>query len=80
MHKQVMKNKKMGNCQSMFSKDEILIYDRLLQNEPFLNSGLNKKALDFICKGTYTGIHNNYGKFLDEKVGLQTGKWWKVLF
>ena len=29
---------------------------------------------------TYAGMHNNYGKFLDEKVGLQTSKWWKVLF
>ena len=68
----------MGNCQSMFSKDEILIYDRVLQNEPFFNSGINKNALDFVCKGTYTGIRNNYRKFADEKV--QTGKWWKVLF
>ena len=70
----------MGNCQSMFSKDKILIYDRLLQNYPFFNSGFNKEVLDFVCKGTYAGIRNNYGKFLDEKVSLQTGKWWKVLF
>ena len=70
----------MRNCQSMFSKDEILIYDRLLQNDPFFNSGFNKEALNAIFKETYAGIHNNYGKFLDEKVGLQTGKWWKVLF
>ena len=70
----------MGNCQSMFSKDEILIYDRLLQNDPFFNSGFNKEALNAICKETYAGIRNNYGKFFDEKVGLQTGKWWKFLF
>ena len=70
----------MGNCQSMFSKDQNLIYDRVLQNDPFLNSGFKKKALDFVCKGTYAGIRNNYGK-LNEKVSLQTGKWWwKVLF
>ena len=70
----------MGNCQSMFSKDTILIYDRLLQNYPFFNSGFNKEVLNVIGKGTYAGIRNNYGKFLDEKVSLQTGKWWKVLF
>ena len=64
----------------MFSVDEILIYDRLLQNDQFLNSGINKNALAFVCKGTYAGIRNNYGKFLDAKVNLQTGKWWKVLF
>ena len=70
----------MGNCHSMFREDVILIYDRVLQNNLFLNSGINKKALDFVCKGTYAGIHNNYGKFLDEKVSLQTGKWWRCLF
>ena len=70
----------MGNYHSMFSKDAILIYDRVLQNDSFLNSGINKNALKAICKGTYAGIRNNYGKFLDEKVSLQTGKWWKVLF
>ena len=71
----------MGNCQSMFSKDQNLIYDMILQNYSFLNSGWNKKALDFVCKGTYAGIRNNYGKFFDEEVSLQTGKWWwKVLF
>ena len=70
----------MGNCHSMFSKDEILIYDRVLQNDPFLNSGINKETLKAICKGTYAGIRNNYGKFLDEKVSLQTGKWWRCLF
>ena len=70
----------MGNCHSMFSKDEILIYDRVLQNYLFLNSGINKKALDFACKGTYAGMRNIYGKFLDEKVSLQTGKWWRCLF
>ena len=70
----------MGNCQSMFSKDEILIYDRLLQNDPFFNSGFNKEALKAICKGTYADIRNNYGKFLDEEVSLQTGKWWRCLF
>ena len=67
----------MGNCQSMFSKDQILIYDRLLQNDPFLNSGFNKEALKAISKETYAGIRNNYGKFLDEEVSLQTGKWWR---
>ena len=55
----------MGNCQSMLSEDEILIYDRLLQNDPFLNSGFNKEVLKAICKGTYAGIRNNYGKYLD---------------
>ena len=70
----------MGNCHSMFSEDKILIYDRLLQNYPFFNSGFNKEVLNAFGKGTYAGIRNNYGKFLDEKVGLQTGKWWKVLF
>ena len=70
----------MGNCHSMFSEDEILIYDRLLQNNPLFNSGFNKEALKAICKGTYAGIRNNYGKFLDEKVSLQTGKWWRCLF
>ena len=68
----------MGNCQSMFSKDKILIYDRLLQNYPFSNSGFNKEVLNVIAKGTYAGIRNY--KKLNEKVGLQTGKWWKVLF
>ena len=70
----------MGNCQSMFSKDQILIYDRILQNDRLLNLRCNKKALDFVCKRTYAGIRNNYGKFLDEKVSLQTGKWWRCLF
>ena len=70
----------MGNCHCMFSEGEILIYDRVLQNYPSFNSGFNKEALKAICKGTYTGIRNNYGQFLDEKVSLQTGKWWKVLF
>ena len=64
----------------MFSADPILIYDRLLQNDPFLNSGLNKKALDAIYKGTYAGIRNNYRKFCNEKVKLQIGKWWRCLF
>ena len=70
----------MGICLSIFSKDEILIYGRLLQNDPFFNSGFSKEILNAKCKGTYAGIRNNYGKFLDEKVSLQTGKWWKVLF
>ena len=71
----------MRNCQSMFRKDAILIYGRVLQNDPFSYSGFNKEALKAICKGTYAGIRNNYGKFLDEEVSLQTGKWWwKVLF
>ena len=64
----------------MFSEDEILKCDRLLQNDPFLNSGINKKALDFVYKGTYAGISNSSGKFLDEEVSLQTGKWWSCLF
>ena len=64
----------------MFSEDEILIYDRVLQNDPFLNSGINKEVLKAICKGTYAGIRKNYGKFLDEKVSLQTDKWWRCLF
>ena len=68
----------MGNCHSMFSEDKILIYDRLLQNYPFFNSGFNKEVLNAISKGTYAGIRN-YRKF-NEKVSLQTGKWWKVLF
>ena len=68
----------MGNCQSMFSKDAILIYDRLLQNEPLFNSGLNKEILK-VCKGTYAGIRS-YKKFAGEKVSLQTGKWWRCLF
>ena len=63
----------MGNCQSMFSKDKILIYDRLLQNYPFFNSGLYKEVLNVIGKGTYAGIRN-YRK-LNEKVSLQKGKW-----
>ena len=70
----------MGNCQSMFSKDTNLIYDRILQNDPFLNSGWNKNALDFVCKRTHAGIRNNYGKFFDEEVSIQTGKWWRCLF
>ena len=63
----------------MFSKDEILIYHRLLQNDPFFNSGFNKEALNAIDKGEYVRIRNNYRK-LNKKVSLQTGKWWKVLF
>ena len=70
----------MGNCLSMFSEDVILKCDRFIQNHPFFNSGFNKEALKTICKGTYTGIRNNYRKFADEKVSLQTGKWWKYLF
>ena len=70
----------MGNCQSMFSKDQNLIYDRILQNDPLLNLRCNRKALKAICKGTYAGIRNNYEKFLDKKVSLQTGKWWRCLF
>ena len=64
----------MGNCLSMFSVDAILICDRLLQNDPFLNSGFNKEALKARCKGTYAGMRNNYGEFLDGIVSLQTGK------
>ena len=72
----------MGNCHSMFSEDEILIYDRILQNNPLFNSGFNKEALKATCKGTYAVIRNNYEvvKFADAKVSFQTGKWWKVLF
>ena len=71
----------MGNCQSMFSEDPILIYDSLLQNEPFFNSGLNKEVLKRCCKGTYAGIRSTYKKFAGEKVRyLQTGKWWNELF
>ena len=57
----------MGNCQSMFSKDQNLIYDSILQNKPLLNLRCNKKALNAICKGTYAGIRNNYGKFLNKE-------------
>ena len=57
----------MGNCLSMFSEDEILIYDRVLQNEPYFNSGLYKEALKAICKGTYAGIRSNYKKYPDKK-------------
>ena len=32
----------------MFSDDKILIYDRALQNDPFLNSGINKNTLAFV--------------------------------
>ena len=56
----------------MFSEDEILVYDRLLQNHPFFNSGFNKQLLNAFGKGTYAGIRNNYRK-LNEKVRLQTG-------
>ena len=66
----------MGNCHSMVSEDAILVYDKVPQNDPFLNSGFNKEALKAIFKGTYAGIRNNYGKFLDEEVSLQAGKWW----
>ena len=58
----------------MFSVDPILIYDRLLQNEPFFNSRFNKKVMDYFCKGTYAGIRS-YKKFAGEKVRLQKGKW-----
>ena len=62
----------------MFSEDKILIYDRVLQNYPSFNSGFNKEVLNPFSKGTYAGMRN-YRK-LDEKVSLQKGKWWKVLF
>ena len=68
----------MGNCQSMFGEDKVLLYDMVLQNYPFFNSGFNKEVLNAISKGTYAGILN-YRKF-NKKVSLQTGKWWKVLF
>ena len=73
MHNKVMKNKDMRNCHSMFSEDKILIYDSLLQNYPFFNSGFNKVVLNTFSKGTYAGIRN-YRK-LNEKVSLQKGKW-----
>ena len=66
----------MGNYHSMFSEDQILIYDRVLQNYPFFNSGFNKEVLNAFSKGTCAGIRN-YRK-LNEKVSLQKGKWWKV--
>ena len=69
----------MGNCQSMFSEDEILVYDRLLQNHPLFNSGFNKQLLNAFGKGTYAGIRNNYRK-LNKKVRLRTGTWWRCLF
>ena len=68
----------MGNCHSMFSEDQILLYDTVLQSYPSFNSGFNKGVLNTFSKGTYAGVRN-YWKF-DEKVRLQTGKWWKVLF
>ena len=64
----------------MFSENEILMCDGILQNDLLLTSGFSKEALKTVCKWTYTGIRNNYRKFADEKVRLQTGKWWKVLF
>ena len=57
----------MGNCLSMFSEDLILICDRLLQNNPFLNSGWKKRAIKVICRGTYAGFRSNYGQIPDEK-------------
>ena len=42
----------------MFGEDEILIYDRVLQNDPFLISGFIKEAIDFAFKGTYAGMRN----------------------
>ena len=68
----------MGNCHSMFSENQILMCDRLLQNDPFLNSGFNKELLNPFSKRTYAGIRS-YWKF-NEKVGLQTGEWWRCLF
>ena len=70
----------MGNCHSMIIVDKILMYDRILQNDLLFTSGFSKEAIEAVCKGTYTGIRNNYRKFANEKVRLQTGKWWKVLF
>ena len=64
----------------MFSKDVSLIYDKVLQNDPFLNSGFIKNAIDYVCRGTYAGMRSNYKKHPDEKVSLQTGKWWRCLF
>ena len=62
----------------MVSVDPILIYDSLLQNEPFFHSGSKKEALNVVCKGTYAGIRS-YMKCVDEKK-VQTGKWWRCLF
>ena len=63
----------MGNCHSMFSKDQNLIYD-ILQSYISYNTGWRKKDLDLVCKRNYAAIRNYYGKFLDEE-SLQTGKW-----
>ena len=62
----------------MFSEDESLVYDRLIQNHPLFYSGFNKEILKTCGKGTYAGIRS-YRK-LDEKVSLQKGKWWRCLF
>ena len=67
----------MGNCQSMFSKHKILVYDRVLQNDQLFNSGFNKQVLNAIGKGTYAGIHNNYRKYNEKKNG---GKFYFEVF
>ena len=68
----------MGNCHSMIIADKIFMCDRILQNDLLFTSGFYKEALNACSKGAYAGIRN-YGK-LNEKVSLQTGRWWKVLF
>ena len=68
----------MGNCQSIFSIDQIWICDRLLQNERFLKFRIQQKAIKAIYKRPYKDIHSNYKKYPDEK--LQTGQWWRCLF
>ena len=70
----------MGNCHSMIIVDKILMDDRILHNDLLFTSGFSKEALKPFSKGPYAGIRNNYGRFLDEKVSLQTGKWWRCLF
>ena len=62
----------MRNCHSMFREDVILKCDRLLQNDPFFNSGPKKEAINFMCKGSYAGIRSYFA--CEKKVSLQTGK------
>ena len=56
----------------MFSEDGILIYDRVLQNDPFLISGFIKEAIDFAFRGTYAGMRNiNKMRLGDVEIDLQ---------
>ena len=66
----------MGNCQSMFLEDEIML---VIANDPFLNLGRNKAYIKR-CNGTYLGMRALIAKFPDEGLRLQTGKWWRCLF